>query len=93
MSIEDQVDMEDMLQRWGSMGPEEAHIYSRVDASRHVLARRVRFARRFLVGVHNFGRNEIVVVSMERSIRGALRSASLFLGPHPSLSRNPNWTG
>lgn len=93
MSIEDEVDMEDFLQRWGMMGPEEAHIYARVDANRHVLARRIRIARRFLTAVHDFSRNEIVVVSMERSILRAVRSASLYLGPHPALVPNRRWTG
>lgn len=95
MSVEHRVDMEDALQRWGLMGPEEAHIYTRIDARRQILARRVHEARRFLVGVHDLRDREIVVVSMDRGPIGrAVRPAFRYVGPVKGpITVNPNWTG
>jgi len=93
MSIQDQVDIEDALQRWGHLGPEKGHIYHTVGLRVQVLARNIVDTGRFLVGVHSLVDNEIVVVSMNTGpINSAVRPAFLYLGPVAS-SPNPNWTG
>lgn len=95
MSIADQVDMEEALQRWGLLGPEESHIYTRLGARWHVVALRVVYARRYLVGVHDLNARTIVAVSMEKGpIRSVVRPAFLYIGPrHGVHTPNPNWTG
>lgn len=95
MSIADQVDVEEALQRWGQLGPEEPHIYTSLGSWWHVLARRVFYARRYLVGVHDLNANRIVAVSMEKGpIRSVVRPAFLYIGPrHGVHEPNPNWTG
>ena len=95
LRVQDQVEVEDQLQRWALWGPEETHIYARVDARRQVLARRVAYVRRFVVGVYDLNAAEIIIVSIDRGpIQTVVRSAALFLGPLPgSLTRNRRWTG
>ncbi|MGI9333986.1 MAG: hypothetical protein ACR2RL_12625 [Gammaproteobacteria bacterium] len=95
MSIEDQVDVEDALQRWGLFGPEEVHVYARIAARHQVLARRVPYVRRFLVGVHDLNVPEIIVVSLGRGrIEAVTRDAFLYLGLGArAVQRNPEWTG
>ena len=95
MSIEDQVDMEDALQRWGYMGPENAHIYATTTVRLDVLARKVRFVNRYLVGVHDHDKNMIIAVSMDAgSINRVVNPAFLLIGfQTPPPIRNPNWTG
>ena len=95
MSVHDLVDIEDALQRWGKIGPEEGHIYGRVNQSRHDLARSVAHVNRFLVGVHDLRPNEIIVVSMDAGpIQNVVRVAYLYLGPNSgTITPNPQWTG
>jgi hypothetical protein len=95
MSIEDQVDMEDALQRWGEFGPEDAHVYARVSVTVNVLARKVPDAKRFLVGVHKIDKNIIVAVSLDKGlIKAVVRPAFLYTGisKKPPIY-NPDWTG
>lgn len=98
MSIEDQVEMEELLQRWGhpdhGQPPEAAHIYLDLDDRYSIVARREPFSRRFLVGVHDRQQGEIVVVSMaRRPIRQAVEPAFVYLRIQATPHRNPEWTG
>jgi hypothetical protein len=98
MSVEDQVEMEELLQRWGhpdyGTPPEPAHIYLEIDDRYRIVARRERYSKRFLVGVHDLENQEIVVVSMARGpIRKAVQPAFVYLRIQDTPHRNPEWTG
>jgi hypothetical protein len=96
MPVQDQVDIEDALQRWALWGPEAEHIYAYAGAARYqVLAHRVPYVRRYLVAVHDLNVPEIVVVSIDRGeIRKVLRPAFLYLGINAGVVVvNTGWTG
>lgn len=87
--------MEDALQRWGLDEPEDAHVYySRVAQRYDIVARRVPYVDRWLVGAHDLNNREIVVVAMtDGPIQAAIRRALSYLGSTLTLTPNPQWTG
>lgn len=95
MPIEDQVSIEDALQRWALWGPEPGHIYAAAGLRYQVLARRVPYVRRYLVAVHDLNVPEIVVVSIDRGeIRKVVRPAFLYMGVTGGVFvLHAGWTG
>lgn len=95
LSIEDLIDIEDALQRWALFGPEDAHVYAWVGRHSRVLARRVPYVKRTIVGVQELKTPEIIVVSIV-SGRGTTigQYAFLYLDPAAgSIEYNQRWTG
>lgn len=95
MPVQDQVDIEDALQRWALWGPEAGHIYAQAGTRYQVLAHRALYVRRYLVAVYDLNVPEIVVVSIDRGgIRKVVRPAFLYLGLNAGVVvLNTGWTG
>lgn len=95
LSVDDQIDIEDAVQRWQPSGPETGHVYADIDGRKCILARKVRSVRRFVIAVYDNVLKEIEVVSIAPGgIQKVVVAAFDFAGvPRHALSAKASWTG
>lgn len=98
MSLDEQIEIEEIMQRWRDLGIENGHIYEWIGSRFEVLVRRVPFSRRRLVAVHDKNRGHVVAVNLETgALRDVVAPAYLLIGWDREAGsrkrRNTGWTG